>query len=166
LEHPAIDVNSFDHFSRTPLHIASTKDETCEIVKLLLQHPFVGVNATAYYKMTALHVAARFACPKVVELLIKDPSVNVDANTEVGLTALHLVAEGDENPDRDLGSRRPHEDRCKVVQMLLQAQRTLISSDVHCHLNRRDDFNRFPIHYGVECKCGSRRSYSSGMTLT
>jgi ankyrin repeat protein len=101
--------------------------------------------------MTPLHVAARFACPKVVELLIKDPRVNVDAKTDVGLTALHLVAEGDENPDRGLGSRRPQEDRCKVVQMLLQAERTLRSSDVGCHLNRSDDLKRFPIHYGVEC---------------
>jgi len=136
---------------RTPLHIASTKDETCEIVKLLLQHPNVWANATAYYWMTPLHVAARFACPKVVELLINDRRVEVDATTRVGLTALHLVAEGDENPDRDLGSRRPQEDRYKVVQMLLQAERTLRSSVVGCHLNRSDDFKRFPIHYGVEC---------------
>jgi ankyrin repeat protein len=113
----------------------------------LLQDPNILVNA---YGMTPLHVAARFACPKVVELLIKDPRVKVDTKTEVGLTALHLVAEGDENPDRDLGSRRPQEDRCKVVQMLLQAQRTLRSSHVACHLNRSDDLKRFPIHYGVE----------------
>jgi ankyrin repeat protein len=109
------------------------------------------VNATADYGMTPLHVAARFACPKVAELLLNHRGVNVDAQTELGLTALHLVAEGDENPDRDLGSRRPQEDRCKVVQMLLQAERTPRSSDVGCHLNRSDDFKRFPIHYGVEC---------------
>jgi ankyrin repeat protein len=109
------------------------------------------VNASAPHGTTPLHVAARFACPKVVELLINDPRVKVDANTDVGLTALHLVAEGDENPDRDLGSRRPQEDRCKVVQMLLQAERTLRSSDVGCRLNRSDDFKRSPIHYGVEC---------------
>jgi serine/threonine-protein phosphatase 6 regulatory ankyrin repeat subunit B len=118
---------------------------------MLLQHPNVRVNDTAWYKITPLHVAARFACPKVVELLINDPRVKVDATTDLGFTALHLVAEGDENPDRDLGSRRPQEDRCKVVHMLLQAQRTLRSSDVGCHLNRSDDFKRFPIHYGVEC---------------
>jgi ankyrin repeat protein len=82
---------------------------------------------------------------------MNDPRVKVDAQAEGGLTALHLVAEGDENPDRDLGSRRPQEDRCKVVQMLLQAETTLRSSDVGCHLNRIDDFKRFPIHYGVEC---------------
>jgi ankyrin repeat protein len=151
LEHSKIDVNSRDALWRAPLHIASTKDETCEIIKLLLQQPNILVNDTAFHEITPLHVAARFACPKVVELLIKDPSVNVDANTDLGLTALHLVAEGDENPDGDLGSRRPQEDRCKVVQMLLQAERTLRSSDVGCHLNRIDDFKRFPIHYGVEC---------------
>jgi len=118
----------------------------------LLQHPKILVNATASrYEITPLHVAARFACPKVVELLVNDPRVKVDAKTEGGLTALHLVAEGDENPDSDLGSRRLQEDRCKVVQMLLQAERTLRSSDVGCHLNRIDDFKRFPIHYGVEC---------------
>jgi ankyrin repeat protein len=151
LEHPTINVDLKDYSGRTPLHIASTKDETCEIVKLLLQHPKILVNATARYGVTPLHVAARFACPKVVELLIKDPRVKVDANTDFGFTPLHLVAEGDENRDRDLGSRRPQEDRCKVVQMLLQAQRTLRSSHVGCHLNRSDNFKRFPIHYGVEC---------------
>jgi len=151
LEHPKINVNFTSEFGRTPLHIASTKDETCEIVKLLLQHPKIHVNATAWHDITPLHVAARFACPKVVELLIKDPGVKVDAKTKFGFTALHLVAEGDENPDRDLGSTRPQEDRCKVVQMLLQAQRTLRPSDGGCHLNRSDDFKRFPIHYGVEC---------------
>jgi len=152
LDHPQIHVNSKHWFRGAPLHIASTKDETCEIVKLLLQHPKILVNATASrYEITPLHVAARFACPKVVELLVNDPRVKVDAKTEGGLTALHLVAEGDENPDSDLGSRRLQEDRCKVVQMLLQAERTLRSSDVGCHLNRIDDFKRFPIHYGVEC---------------
>jgi ankyrin repeat protein len=100
--------------------------------------------------MTPLHVAARFACPKVVELLIKNTRVKVDATTDVGLTVLHLVAEGGENPDGDLGIRRAQEDRCKVVQML-QAERTLRSSNVGCRLNRSDDFKRFPIHYGVEC---------------
>jgi ankyrin repeat protein len=109
------------------------------------------VNATACYGITPLHVAARFACPKVVELLIKNTRVKVDATTDVGLTVLHLVAEGGENPDRDLGSRRAQEDRCKVVQMLLQAERTLRSSNVGCRLNRSDDFKRFHIHYGVEC---------------
>jgi len=98
--------------------------------------------------MTPLHVAARFACPKVVELLIKNTRVKVDATTDVGLTVLHLVAEGGENPDRDLGSRRAQEDRCKVVQMLLQAERTLRSSNVGCRLNRRDDLKRFPITTG------------------
>ncbi|CAK9855782.1 unnamed protein product, partial [Sphagnum jensenii] len=58
---------------------------------------------------------------------------------------------GDENPNRNLGSRRRQEDRCKVVQMLLRTQRTLRSSHVGCHLNRSDDLKRFPIHYGVEC---------------
>ncbi len=144
-------MNSEDYSGRTPLHIASIKDETCEIVKLLLQHPNVDVNASNLRGITPLHVAARFACPTVLQLLLNGTGVEVDAQTAGGLTALHLVAEGDENPDRDLGSRRPQEDRCKVVQMLLQAQRTLRSSDVGCHLNRSDKFKRFPIHYGVEC---------------
>ncbi|CAK9860712.1 unnamed protein product [Sphagnum jensenii] len=151
LEHPTIDVNSRDFIRRAPLHKASTKDERWEFVKLLLHHPEILVNATAWYEITPLHVAARFACPKVVDLLIKDPRVKVDAKTGFGLTALHLVAEGDENPDREWGSRRPQEDRCKVVQMLLQAERTLRSSDVGSHLNQSDAVKRFPIHYGVEC---------------
>ncbi|CAK9258269.1 unnamed protein product [Sphagnum jensenii] len=151
LEHPTINVNSRDLNWRRPLHIASTKDERWEFVKLLLHHPEILVNATADYEITPLHVAARFACPKVVDLLIKDPRVKIDAKTGFGLTALHLVAEGDENPDRELGSRRPQEDRCKVVQMLLQAEWTLRSPDVGSHLNQSDDVKRFPIHYGVEC---------------
>jgi len=109
------------------------------------------VNATACDATTPLHVAAGFGCPKVVELLINDPTVKIDAKTHYGSTALHLVAKGHEYPYRDLGSRRPQEDRCKVVQMLLQAERTLRSSDVGCHFNQSDNRKRFPIHYGVEC---------------
>ncbi len=151
MEHPTIDVNASDSSGRTPLHMASTRDEWWEFVKLLLQHPKIVVSATACWGMTPFHAAARSACPKVVELLIKDRRVKVDAQTRVGFTALHLVAEGDENPGFELGIWQPQEDRCKVVRMLLQAERTLRSSDVGCHLNRSDDFKRFPIHYGVEC---------------
>jgi ankyrin repeat protein len=81
LEHPTIDVNSRDSFNRAPLHIASYKDEKCEIVKLLLQHPSTHVNAHTHSGMTPFHVAARFACPKVVQLLLNDTRVKVDAKT-------------------------------------------------------------------------------------
>ncbi|CAM6040552.1 unnamed protein product [Sphagnum compactum] len=142
-----VDVNE-EKRADSPLHKAIQHNQDTGVVKVQ-SFPFNDSCITkelkefwTYIGMTPLHVAARFACPKVVELLIKDPSVNVDASTNVGLTALHLVAEGDENPDRDLGSRRPQEDRCKVVQMLLQAERTPRASDVGCHLNRIDDFKR------------------------
>ncbi len=144
-----IDVNSRDLFERTPLHVASCDDARLELVKLLLQNSNTKVNATASFYMTPLHMAARFACPKVVELLLEDARLRIDAKTVDGFTALHLVAEGHVESS-DIQSR-PHEDRCKVVRMLLEAEKQRRLSGVDCHLDERDVLHRFPIHYGVEC---------------
>ncbi|CAK9212606.1 unnamed protein product [Sphagnum troendelagicum] len=147
-----VDVNRFDRiFGRTPLHVASCKDERSDFVKLLLQQPRIDVNATALRESTPLHMAARFTCPKVVELLLNDPRVVIDAKTVDGLTALHLVAEGREDLDSNPQVIRSQEDRCNVVRMLLEAEKKRRSSNVHCHLNQSDVLKRFPIHYGVEC---------------
>ncbi|CAK9266134.1 unnamed protein product [Sphagnum jensenii] len=147
-----VDVNRFDRiFGRTPLHVASCKDERSDFVKLLLQQPRIDVNATALRESTPLHMAARFTCPKVVELLLNDPRVVIDAKTVDGLTALHLVAEGREDLDSNPQIIRSQEDRCNVVRMLLEAEKKRRSSNVHCHLNQSDVLKRFPIHYGVEC---------------
>jgi len=107
------------------------------------------VNATAMFDMTPLHMAASFACPKVVELLLEDARLRIDAKTVDGLTALHLVAPGHVESSEE--QSRPHEDRCKVVRMLLEAEKQRRLSGVDCHLNGRDVLHRFPIHYGVEC---------------
>ncbi len=149
LTYPGIDVNSRDVFERTPLHVASCTDARLELVKLLLQKSNTEVNATARFDMTPLQMAARFACPKVVELLLEDARLRLDAKTVDGFTALHLVAEGHVESS-DIKSR-PHEDRCKVVRMLLEAEKQRRLSGVDCHLDERDVLHRFPIHYGVEC---------------
>jgi len=149
LTYPGIDVNSRDLFGRTPLHVASCKDARLESVKLLLRNSNTEVNATAKFDMTPLHMAARFACPKVVELLLENTRLQIDAKTVDGFTALHLVAEGHVESSEE--QSRPHEDRCKVVQMLLEAEKQRRLSGVDCHLNKRDVLHRFPIHYGVEC---------------
>jgi len=120
-----------------------------ELVKLLLQNSNTKVIATADFDMTPLHMAARFACPKVVELLLENEGLRIDAKTVDGFTALHLVAEGHVESS-DIQSR-PHEDRCKVVRMLLEAEKQRRLSGVDCHLDERDNLHRFPIHYGVEC---------------
>jgi ankyrin repeat protein len=147
-----VDVNYSDRiFRRTPLHIASCKDERSDFVKLLLQQPRIDVNATTRFKLTPLHMAARFNCPKVVELLLNDQRVVIDAKTVDGLTALHLVAEGREDLDSNPQIIRSQEDRCNVVRMLLEAEKKRRSSNVDCHLNQSDVLKRFPIHYGVEC---------------
>ncbi|CAK9264898.1 unnamed protein product [Sphagnum jensenii] len=151
LTYPGIDVNSRDFLRRTPLHVASCKDARLELAKSLLQNSDTEVNATARFQMTPLHMAARFACPKVVELLLEDARLRIDAKTVDGFTALHLVAEGRvESLDFDEQSR-PHEDRCKVVRMLLEAEKQRRLWGVDCHLNEGDVLRRFPIHYGVEC---------------
>ncbi|CAM6038729.1 unnamed protein product [Sphagnum compactum] len=149
LTYPGIDVNSRDVWGRTPLHVASCKDARLELVKLLLQNSNTEVNATADFHMTPLHMAARFACPKVVELLLEDARLRIDAKTVDGFTALHLVAEGHVESSEE--QSRLHEDRCKVVRMLLEAEKQRRLSGVDCHLNERDVLHRFPIHYGVEC---------------
>ncbi|CAM6038727.1 unnamed protein product [Sphagnum compactum] len=149
LTYPGIDVNSRDRFERTPLHVASCKDARLELVKLLLQNSNTEVNATAKFDMTPLHMASRFACPKVVELLLEVARLRIDAKTVDGFTALHLVAEGHVESSEE--QSRPHEDRCKVVRMLLEAEKQRRLSGVDCHLNERDVLHRFPIHYGVEC---------------
>ncbi len=149
LRDPRIDVNSRGLFGRTLLHLASCKDATLELVKLLLQNSNTKVNATAQFDMTPLHMAARFACPKVVELLLEDARLQIHAKTIDGFTALHLVAEGHVESSEE--QSRPHEDRCKVVQMLLEAEKQRRLSGVDCHLNKIDVLHRFPIHYGVQC---------------
>jgi len=151
LTYPGIDVNSRDRFKRTPLHVASCKDARLELVKLLLQNSNTEVNATASFDMTPLHMAARFACPKVVELLLEDARLRIDAKTVDGFTALHLVAEGHVESGDFEEQSRPPEDRCKVVRMLLEAEKQRKLSGADCHLNDTDVLHRFPIHYGVEC---------------
>jgi ankyrin repeat protein len=124
-----------------------------ELVKLLLQNSNTTVDAftTAMFDMTPLHMAARFACPKVLELLLEDERLRIDAKTFDGFTALHLVAEGHVESSCFEGLSRPHEDRCKVVRILLDVEQQRRLSGVYCHLNERDVLHRFPIHYGVEC---------------
>ncbi|CAN5962271.1 unnamed protein product [Sphagnum jensenii] len=151
LTYPGFEVNYRDFWERTPLHLASCKDARLELVKLLLQKSNTEVNATADYDMTPLHMAARFACPKVVELLLENEGLRIDAKTVDGFTALHLVAEGHVESGDFEEQSRPHEDRCKVVRMLLEAEKQRRLSGVDCHLNERDVLHRFPIHYGVEC---------------
>ncbi len=151
LDHPRIDVNSRDIFGRTPLHVASWKDKRFECVRLLLDRSDLAVNKTAEFGFTALHAAARFACPKVLELLLADSRVIIDAKTVDGFTALHLVAEGGENHHPHAGGVRPWQDRCRVVRMLLEAERQRRARNLPCNLNKADVLKRFPIHYGVEC---------------
>jgi cytohesin len=149
LTYPGIDVNSRDYFKRTPLHVASCEDGRLELVELLLQDSNTEVNATAKFDMTPLHMAARSACPKVVEqLLLADKRLQIDAKTVDGFTALHLVAKGHVESSEELS--RPPEARCKVVRMLLEAEKQRRLSGADCHLNERDVLHRFPIHYGVE----------------
>ncbi|CAK9276674.1 unnamed protein product [Sphagnum jensenii] len=150
LDHPRIDVNALDQFGRTPLHVASWKNKRFERVRLLLARPDIKVNIASRFGFTPLHAAARFACPKVLELLLADSRVIIDAKTEDGFTALHLVAEGSENYHPHAGGIRPWQDRCQVVQMLLEAERQQRARNLPCNLNNEDVLERFPIHYGVE----------------
>jgi ankyrin repeat protein len=151
LTYPGIGVNSCDFVKRTPMHVASCKDARLELVKLLLQNSNTKVNATADFDMTPLHMVARFACPKVVEPLLEDARLRIDAKTVDGFTALHLVAEGHVESGDFEEQSRPHEDRCKVVRILLEAEKQRRLSGVDCHLNERDVLHKFSIHYGVEC---------------
>ncbi|CAM6058750.1 unnamed protein product [Sphagnum tenellum] len=151
LDHPRIDVNAFDKYGRTPLHVASWKDKRSECVRLFLHTPDIAVNIAAKFGFTPLHAAARFACPNVLELLLADSRVIIDAKTEDGFTALHLVAEGGENHHPHAGGVRPWQDRCQVVRMLLQAERQQRARNLPCNLNNKDVLKRFPIHYVVEC---------------
>jgi hypothetical protein len=110
------------------------------------------MNNVAKFGFTLLHATTRFACLKVLELLLADSKMIIDAKIVDRFTTLHLVAKGGKNHHPHAGGLRPWQDKCEVLQMLLEGKQQQRARNIPCNLNKEDVLKRFPIHYRVECE--------------
>ncbi|CAM6061554.1 unnamed protein product [Sphagnum tenellum] len=151
------DVNYTDWpYGRTPLHIASCKDERSDFVELLLQQPRIDVNATALRELTPLHMPAR-------EDLDSNPQIIRSQEDRCNVVRMLLEAEKQRRSSNidchlnqsDVLERFPIHygvecDSAEVVKELLEWTDTAI--------NAQDIYGLTPLHLAIRSKANNREA--------